>query len=131
MGVEALTNKLAAIRSSGPSFMKKPSTSATPPASGASGKFIFMDYCKPTKVYLIIAFLSLLYLVSIEQSLVWLIIKAFIFIFWAFLLNKLCSSGNKAIAWLMAIIPQFIFLILTIKPSAAARPTPQAIQMVN
>jgi hypothetical protein len=129
MGVEALTNKLAAIRSPGPSFLKNPTTTNTKQPAG--GRFIFMDYCKPTKVYLLIAFLSLLYMVSIEQSLVWLIIKALIFLFWAFLLNKLCDSGNKAIAWLMAIIPQFIFLILTIKPSAAARPTPQAIQMVN
>jgi hypothetical protein len=130
MGVEALTNKLAAIRSSVPTFFKKPLTPLTP-TSGATGKFIFMDFCQSTKVYLIIAFLSLLYMVSIEQSLFWLILKAVIFICWAFLLNKLCMSGNKAIAWVFAIIPQCIFLILTIKPSASRRPEPQAIQTVN
>ena len=99
-----------------------PSTTATT----ATGRFIIMDFCQPAKVYLILAMLSMLYYVSTDQGITWLIIKALIFILWAFLLNKLCTSGNQAIAWLMAIIPQCILLICTIKTSPATSPAPKA-----
>jgi hypothetical protein len=90
------------------------------------GNFIIVNFCSPAKVYLIMTFLTLIYYVLIEQGMVWIILKAILFISWSFLLNKLCSSGAKTIPWLLAIIPHFIFLILTIKPSSAppTKPSP-------
>ena len=96
----------------------------SPGNNGALGRFIFMDFCKPAKVYFLLAVLSMIYFVSIEQGLVWLIVKALLFILWTFLLNKLCTSGNKAIAWLMAIIPQCILMIFSIQSSPANNPHP-------
>ncbi len=87
-------------------------------------KFIVTDFCSPAKVYLLITFLTLIYYVSMEQGLVWIILKAILFITWGFLINKLCASGNTTIPWLLAIIPHFIFLLLTLKPSAASTPPP-------
>lgn len=92
--------------------------------SGVVGRFIFMDFCQPAKIYFVLAVLSMIYFVSIEQGLVWLIIKAILFILWTFLLNKLCTSGNKAIAWLLAIIPQCIFMVFSIQSSPATNPHP-------
>jgi hypothetical protein len=101
-----------------------PTASAGPGSPGVVGRFIFMDFCKPAKVYMLLAFLSMIYYVSIQQGLVWLIIKAILFILWTFLVNKLCTSGNKMIAWVLAIIPQCIFLICTIQTSPATNPHP-------
>ncbi len=106
-------------------------TSSTPTASSsATGRFVFMDFCHPAKIYLILAVLSMIYYVSTDQGITWLIIKALVFILWAFLLNKLCTSGNKAIAWLLAIIPQTILLICTVKPSKATLQSPAAMTMM-
>jgi len=106
------------------SMLPKNNAPAGTSNSGVLGRFIFMDFCKPAKVYFLLAILSLIYFVSIEQGLVWLIAKALLFILWTFLLNKLCTSGNKAIAWLLAIIPQFIFMIFSIRSSPASNPHP-------
>jgi hypothetical protein len=104
----------------------KNSAAGTTTATTTTGRFIIMDFCEPAKAYLVLAMLSLIYYVSTDEGITWLIIKALIFILWAFLLNKLCNSGNKAIAWLLAIIPQCILLIFTIKPSPAEGGGPSA-----
>jgi len=104
----------------------KNSAAGTAAATTTTGRFIIMDFCQPAKAYLVLAMLTLIYYVSTDQGITWLIIKGLIFILWAFLLNKLCTSGNKAIAWVLAIIPQCILLICTIKPSPAQGPSPKA-----
>ena len=103
-------------------------SSTSAPKTSGFGNFLFMKFCPPAKAYLVIALLTLLYFVSVEQGLIWLVIKAIIFIAWAFLLNKLCSSGNKAIAWLLAIVPQLIYLLVSVKSSSAVKgPAPIAL----
>jgi hypothetical protein len=120
MSSKALANRIKGNKNLfGNPFAKStgPSTGPSTKATTARGRFIIMDFCPPAKVYLILAMLSMVYYVSTDQGITWLIMKALIFILWAFLLNILCTSGNQAIAWLMAIIPQCIFLICTIKTS--------------
>jgi hypothetical protein len=77
--------------------------------------YIFQQLCGPAKFYACIAFLTLLYSIVIQTK--WLIffITAALFIAWVFSLDKMCTSGYVSIAWLMAIIPHFIFLICTVK----------------
>lgn len=129
MSSKALINRIKGNKNLfGNPFAKGSTSPGTPSTTGATGRFIFMDFCTPAKVYLVLAILSMIYYVSTDQRLAWLIIKALIFIVWAFLLNKLCTSGNKAIAWLLAIIPQCIFLICTVKPSTSTNPSPDPIQ---
>ena len=110
----------------------KTTSTASAPKTNGFGNFIFMHFCPQAKVYLILAFLTLLYFVSIEQGLIWLIPKAIIFIGVAFGLNKLCSSGNKAIAWLLATVPQCIYLLMSLKsPSSSGKgPVPAAMPTV-
>lgn len=106
------------------------SSISVPKTSGLTN-FVFMKFCSPAKVYLVLALFTLLYFVSVEQGLIWLVIKAIIFIAWAFLLNKLCTSGNKAIAWLLAIVPQFIYLLTSVKAfSSSTAPAPIAMPTV-
>ena len=104
-------------------------SSTSAPKTSGWGNFVFMKFCSPAKAYLLIAFLTLLYFVSVEQGMIWLVIKAILFIGWAFLLNKLCSSGNKAIAWLLAIVPQFIYLLVSVRPFSSSSTAPAPIAM--
>ena len=119
----------------GSQFVKGATSNTNAPNSSSSlksnalGNFVFLTLCEPARVYLIIAFFTLLYFVSIEQGPIWLIIKAIIFIAWAFILNKLCTSGNKAIAWLLAIVPQCIFLLVSVKSSTSSSRAPAPIPL--
>jgi hypothetical protein len=73
------------------------------------------DLCSQAKTYFVLAFLTLLYLV-IKNNDSWLILllKSIVFLAWIFFLNFLCGRGYKAIAWVAAIIPHFIFVAVTV-----------------
>ena len=79
--------------------------------------YLLTDFCSPAKIYVMMAFLTLLYFVIINDETFWLIVKAILFIMWTFLLQQMCKLGYKAIAWTAAIIPHIIFLIVTVKSS--------------
>ena len=125
MDSRALINKIKSGKTKQPSITTGTGTGT---GTGTISKFIFMDFCQPAKFYLIIALLTLIYYVSTGQDFIWIIVKAVLFIIWGFLLNKLCTAGYKAIAWLFAIIPQTIFIIFTLKVSPALPPMPVAAQ---
>ena len=112
-----------------PTPVKSNLTSTSVPKTSGLANFVFMKFCSPAKVYLMIALLTLLYFVSVEQGLIWLVIKAILFIGWAFLLNKLCTSDNKAIAWLLAIVPQFIYLLTSVRSFSSSSTAPAPIAM--
>jgi len=97
-------------------------------ANGALGRFIFMDFCQPAKIYLIIALLTLIYYVSTDQDFIWIVLKAILFIAWGFSVNKLCTMDFKAIAWIAALIPPFVFLFFTIKVPPATANAPKSNQ---
>ena len=80
-----------------------------------SGIFLLADFCMPAKFYALIAFLTLLYLIIINDNIWWIIVKAITFIVWTFLLQKMCKMRFTAIAWLTAIVPHGIFLLVTVK----------------
>ena len=80
--------------------------------------YVFLDFCQPAQLYAVISFLTLLYFVVKKVDAIWFFVKAVIFIAWVFALNKMCKEGYKPIAWLMAIIPHIIFLIVTVKQTA-------------
>ena len=98
------------------------------PKSGTSavGRFIFMDFCQPAKVYLVIALITLIYYVYNDQDYIWVILKAALFVIWGFAINKICLQNMKAIAWIMAIIPPFVFFFLTLKVSPAIPNSPKS-----
>ena len=77
--------------------------------------YLITDFCKPAKFYALMAFLSLLYFIIINDNMVWFILKAILFIGWTFLIQNLCKSGINTIAWLLAIVPHILFLLLTVK----------------
>jgi len=135
---QALINKIKGTKTKQP--VKGTTKGTTPGTSkgitpgtgtGTISKFIFMDFCQPAKVYLIIALLTSIYYVSTGQDFIWIIVKAILFIIWGFLLNKLCTAGYKSLAWLFAIIPQAIFIVCTLKVSPALPPMPVTPQTTN
>jgi hypothetical protein len=130
--MEKLANTLSKIK---PSTSKNTGTSTSTSKNTSTGKntgtstlgrFVFMDFCQPAQFYLMLATLTLLYYVTTDQAIVWIALKAVIFISWSFILNKLCSMDLKAVAWLFAILPQIIFLFFTLKVSPAQPPIPTA-----
>jgi hypothetical protein len=111
---------------------KKPVASVVPKSSpitksGPSllGRFVFMDFCQPAKVYLVIALFTLMYYVYNDQDYIWVVLKAALFIFWGFVIDRICLQDMKAIAWIMAIIPPFIFLFFTLQVPPAIPNAPQ------
>ena len=75
-------------------FTKGKGAATTTPTGSTSttGKFIIAEFCMPAKVYIILAVISMMYYVSADQKIAWLIVKALAFILWAFFMNKLCTS---------------------------------------
>jgi hypothetical protein len=96
--------------------------------TSALGRFVFMDFCQPAKVYLVISLLTLIYYVSTDQDFIWIALKAMLFVAWGFGINKICLQNFKAIAWLLAIIPPFIFLFFTLKLDPAVPNAPKKTQ---
>ena len=96
-----------------------------PPTNTALGRFVFMDFCQQAKVYLVISLLILMYYVSTDQEFIWIALKAVIFIVWGFGINKMCLKNLKAIAWIFAIIPPFVFLFFTLKVPPATPKAPK------
>jgi predicted membrane protein len=84
-----------------------------------------MDFCQPAKVYLVIALFTLMYYVYNDQDYIWVVLKAALFIFWGFVIDRICLQDMKAIAWIMAIIPPFIFLFFTLQVPPAIPNAPQ------
>ena len=122
---QALISKIKGTKPKQPvKGTSKGTTPGTGTGTGTISKFIFMDFCQPAKVYLIIALLTSIYYVSTGQDFIWIIVKAILFIIWGFLLNKLCTAGYKSLAWLFAIIPHAIFILCTLKVSPALPPMP-------
>ena len=112
---------------------KKTIASVTPKNSpiaksgtSALARFVFMDFCQPAKVYLVIALFTLMYYVYNDQDYIWVVLKAALFVAWAFGINKLCLQDLKAVSWIMAIIPPFVFLLFTFKVSPAIPNAPKA-----
>lgn len=102
--------------------------SSTTTGTSALGRFVFLDFCPPAKFYLIFALLTLIYYASTSESFVWIVLKAVFFIIWGFFLNRLCTMELKAVSWLMAIVPQCIFIFLTMKVSPAVPNGPRKAQ---
>ena len=96
--------------------------------TSALGRFVFMDFCQPAKVYLVIALFTLIYYVYNDQEYIWVVLKAMLFILWGFGINKLCLQNLKAVAWIMAIIPPFVFLFFTLQVPPAITNAPQRTQ---
>ena len=119
-----LLNKLSKKKSTAPVTPKNNPI----PKSGttALGRFVFMDFCQPAKVYLVIALFTLIYYVYNDQDYIWIILKAALFVIWGFGINKICLQNMKAVSWVMAIIPPIVFFFFTMKISPALPKSPKS-----
>ena len=93
----------------------------------------YKSLCTPSKVYLVASIISLavmllqnsknsnLYFVgdftcnvSTTGNAIIFIIKALYIVFWAWILNLICKSGNTNISWFLVLLPFISFLLLLI-----------------
>ena len=87
--------------------------------------YIFLEFCSQAKVYAFIALLILMYMIikkadNNRSDIFWLAIKASIMIAITFGINKLCQTGYKYFAWLMAFIPHAIVILFLINYSVSS-----------
>lgn len=76
--------------------------------------YLISDFCTPAQIHLLIAFCAMLYLIiKNRNSILLLIIKSIAFIGWTFVLSYICKLGYKAVAWILAVVPNIIFLFVT------------------
>ena len=81
--------------------------------------YIFLELCPQAKLYASFAVLLLLYIIIKNQEnsrndVALLLLKTSIFIAWTFALNKMCVSGYKYIAWIAAIVPHIIYVLVLV-----------------
>lgn len=81
--------------------------------------YIFLELCSPAKLFAFVAVLLLLYIViknpeNTRYDIALLLLKVSTFIGWTFALNKLCGSGYTYIAWIAAVVPHLIYILLLI-----------------
>ena len=81
--------------------------------------YIFLELCYQAKLYAFIAVFLLLYIViknpnNTNFDIAMLLLRAALFIAWTFVLNRLCSTGYRYVAWLAAIIPHIIYFLVLV-----------------
>jgi len=67
--------------------------------------------CTPALVYLVIAIISVLFVIG-KLSAWSVIVKAFFILLWTWFLNFLCSKGHSGIAWFLVLIPYIIMALI-------------------
>ena len=72
-----------------------------------------MNLCAPAIVYLVLAGLSLLFMMFYKFQLLSIIVKIIIILIWTWFLNFLCDKGYPAISWFLVALP-FIIIIICI-----------------
>lgn len=79
--------------------------------------YIFLELCTQAKIYATVGLLILLYMIiksseNTNADIIKLVIKAGVMIGVTFGINKLCTTGYKYFAWLMAFIPHIIIIMM-------------------
>ena len=72
-----------------------------------------MNLCAPAIVYLVLAGLSLLFMMFYSFQFLSVIVKIIIILIWTWFLNFLCDKGYSAISWFLVVLP-FIIIIICI-----------------
>jgi hypothetical protein len=67
------------------------------------------NLCTPAMIYFVISFIYLIISVFANFNIISIIFKIFFIMAWSLVLNFLCSSGFTIIAWLILLLPFFMF----------------------
>ena len=93
----------------------------------------YKSLCTPSKVYLVASIISLTVMllqntrntnlycvgdftcnVSNTGNVIIFVIKALYVIFWAWILNLICKSGNTNVSWFLVLLPFITFILLLV-----------------
>ena len=64
--------------------------------------------CTPALIYFILSFIYLIMTSLKSFNIMYILMKVFFIMLWAFLLNLLCTSGYSIISWIILILPFFV-----------------------
>jgi len=71
------------------------------------------SFCLPSKIYFILAILSIVFSLIISTETIIAAIIHFVFaIFWTWILNLICKSGFGIISWILVLFPIVTYAIL-------------------
>jgi hypothetical protein len=70
----------------------------------------FPKLCTPALIYLVLAVISLLMMISGGVHFISLVIKIVFVFLWTWLLNFLCNKGLGVVSWILVILPFVIVL---------------------
>jgi len=69
--------------------------------------------CLPSKIYLALAILSIVFSLIISIETIYAAIIHFIFaIFWTWVLNLICKSGFSIVSWILVLAPIIFYIML-------------------
>jgi hypothetical protein len=73
----------------------------------------FPKLCLPSKIYLVLSVFSVILalLLSLENILM-CVLDILFALFWTWILNLMCKTGNSTIAWILVLFPVFVFLAI-------------------
>ena len=88
-----------------------------------------MDLCAPARLYLAISVIAMVVMLiqnlngdnvyclgsvtcDVPSVTLIFIIKAMYVLFWAWILNLICKSGNPMVSWLLVLFPFILFFVL-------------------
>lgn len=68
--------------------------------------------CTPSLVYLVLAIISFVFMMSQKFSLFTMFVKAILIALWTWFLNFLCTKGYSSISWFLVFLPIIIFIFV-------------------
>jgi hypothetical protein len=76
-------------------------------------KLSISSLCLPSKIYLGLAILSIVFSLIISIETVYAAIIHFLFaVFWTWVLNLICKSGFSIVSWILVLVPIIFYIIL-------------------
>lgn len=71
--------------------------------------------CLPSKIYLALAIISIVFSLIISIETIYAGIIHFIFaIFWTWVLNLICKSGFSIVSWILVLFPIIFYIMLVV-----------------
>jgi hypothetical protein len=86
------------------------------------------NLCTPASLYFVISLLGLMievfqnwgnqgkfclgnFACNVESTIVVLLVQAVFILFWTWILDLICKSGNKSIAWFLVLLPYILMFV--------------------
>jgi hypothetical protein len=73
----------------------------------------FLHLCDPAKLYLVLAFISIIVMLFSKIKISIVLMKLIFILIWVFILNFICKKGYVGVSWFLVLLP-YILMILAL-----------------